>query len=168
MKSKIKYVSASKKVSSQILPSASWIASWDFDLDGLYDYHARMFWAIVSLDTNSYILTKLLYIDVEESRGCKNDYLMVRHLLLVYQLGDNPKDKIYFGNDSLRYHVIFVLICFYDEVKSLFLLLHTHWASYPSLTSPYFPDFNDKTMEPQRFTHLAQTLLENFKTKIKT
>ena len=53
-----------------------WISSLDTDQNGQYEYHAHLEWILTADETNN-ILLNLLYIDIEESRGCLNDLLTV-------------------------------------------------------------------------------------------
>ena len=78
------FFSDSKKESSHVLHCPGWITSFDSDESDQYAYHARLIWTIESVDENKYILAKLLYIDVEESRGCSSDSLSVTHLLFTH------------------------------------------------------------------------------------
>ena len=54
-----------------------WISSIDANVGGEYDYHTILQWLVSTDDTNSNILLNLLYMDIEGSRGCQNDYLSV-------------------------------------------------------------------------------------------
>ena len=60
------------------LYSHGWISAADSDLNGQYDYNVLALWFIRTDDDNNNILFRLIYLDIEESPSCINDFLTVQ------------------------------------------------------------------------------------------
>lgn len=74
------FLSDSKGKGVQLLRCPGWISSSHDHLSGQYLYHAHFVWTILTTDSSKNILTKLLYMDIEKSRSCNSDRLMVTYL----------------------------------------------------------------------------------------
>lgn len=76
------FLSDSKRRAFTFLLRPGWISSLNDHLSGQYVYNAHFVWTIMTSAYSKNILTKLLYMDIEESHSCKSDKLWVIYLLI--------------------------------------------------------------------------------------
>ena len=92
------------------------IGTHDMNADGFYDYNTMRRWSI-SIDENKLLMMTIYYIDIEYSKNCISDFLLVIIITFPpYTVGT------YISGERYTDQVWFILLCFIFSFYARFTL----------------------------------------------